>query len=518
MQTNDWTLQRETVCGPVTLLDTVQEQSIELDYVLPDYFPDFFRLLHVTADPVITSRTCRDGTLSCTFRVRIRVLYCAQDSNAVQAVTQSLEYAKDFALPERSPAAYAADPQVRLSASCAYINCRAVSSRRIDVRGAVRIAALVTAEQRREVLSGAAGMYIQTRSEEMRFLSELMRSEKRCTVSGDIEIPAAQPALLTLLRDSAAVRITETRIAAGKLMLKGEAEISLLYTAETGVESYRAVLPFSQIAEQGGFRDGMPCTVTAEPAGLLLTPEAGENADIRLLHCDLEVLLQFEAAASASAPLLTDAYSTVCPCRLEREEVPLLTVPEQVRECLRVQRELTKPGTALGKVYAAWCEPQEVTAEPDPDSAGTVLRGRLRCCVLAADTDGAPLVLEQTEPFAWQLPQYRPDAGLPPVTAGSCAYTLSGAERVTVQAELCIEGQIAGVQTVPLLTDIVPEPERRAGAPEEFALRLYFGQANESLWDIAKRYGTPVSAIRAENDVSGDVLTAPQMLLIPGVR
>ena len=47
IQANDLspTLRRETVLTPLKLPESEQEQSIELDYVLPDYYPDFFRLL-----------------------------------------------------------------------------------------------------------------------------------------------------------------------------------------------------------------------------------------------------------------------------------------------------------------------------------------------------------------------------------------------------------------------------------------------------------------------------------------
>lgn len=517
MPTSDLELRRSTVCRPVTLLDAAGEQSVELDHVLPDYFPDFFRLLHVSAEPSVTRRTLREGTLECCISVRIRVLYCTEGSRAVHAVTQQLDYTKQFPVPAWEPGAYAADPCIRVSAACGYINCRAVNQRRIDVRGAIRISAKITAEQRREVLCGAEGMHIQTKAEEMRFLAGMLRTEKLCTVSGDIEIPAAQPALLTVLREQTALHINETRIVAGKLMIRGEAEITLLYAAETGAETLRTVLPFSQIAEQAGFCDDMPASVSAEAAGLLLTPESDSNADIRLLHCDLQILLMCEAADSGTAPLLTDAYSTVCPCTLTREPVLLLTAPEPIRETEQVRVTLQRPGTALTRVYAAWCEPLESAAEPDP-AGGTRLNGRLRCCVMAADAEGAPLIMEQTEPFSWTLPQYLPQQSLPALTVGGCTYTLADAETVSVQAELRLNGQAAGVQTVSLLTDIAPAPDAAPDTEEEFALRLYFGQANEALWDIAKRYGTPVAAIRAENDLPADVLPAPQMLLIPKVQ
>ena len=38
-------INREMIPVTETILDDVQEQSVELDYVLPDYDPDIFRII-----------------------------------------------------------------------------------------------------------------------------------------------------------------------------------------------------------------------------------------------------------------------------------------------------------------------------------------------------------------------------------------------------------------------------------------------------------------------------------------
>ena len=125
--------------------------------------------------------------------------------------------------------------------------------------------------------------------------------------------------------------------------------------------------------------------------------------------------------------------------------------------------------------------------------------------------------LEQRAPFSWTLPARSPAEGLPPVTVQSCSYTLTGSDSVTLQTELLLSGQVLQQTVCTLLTDAQIDPETRLPDGGQYALRLYFGQAGESLWEIAKRYRTAESAIREENDVPADVLTAPQMLLIPSV-
>ena len=55
-------------------------------------------------------------------------------------------------------------------------------------------------------------------------------------------------------------------------------------------------------------------------------------------------------------------------------------------------------------------------------------------------------------------------------------------------------------------------------AGTDYAMRLYFGQPEESLWEIAKRCHIAADAIREENDLPEDTLSEAQMLLIPNVK
>lgn len=508
---NEWTLHREAVPVPVQLPAITQEQSIELDYVLPDYYPDFFRLLHCTAETTVTAGHPADGVLPYTLRTELRVLYCGGQTETVQAVTQQLEYQGRLTLPQD----FEPSMQMRLTAELSYLNCRAVSPRRIDLRGAVRIQAVPGGERRTEVLSGAEGLHVRTRTEPVTYVSQILRTQKRFVLSEDIRIPDAQPALLSVLRTQTGLTVKETRIVAGKPVIKGEAAVTILYTAENGIETVSAVFPFSQIAEQDGMTDDMSCAVTAELSAALLTPESENDGDIRLLHCDLQVLLRCEAVQTASAELLTDLYSTRHPVTLQREAVSLLSAPADISEHMQQRVTVSQPDAVLTKVYAAWAEPVHLQTAPDAAGTGTVLSGELQCCVLAADAEHHPLMLEKREPFTWELPDIPPEQQLPDVTVQSCSYTLTGSDTAVLQPELHLQGRVLRQQTHMLLTDVQIDPSEMLPASEHYALRLYFAQPDESLWEIAKRYHTSEEAIREENDVPADSLSAPQMLLIP---
>ena len=60
----DLKLTKETVPAAEVICDSVQEQPVELDYILPDYCPDIFRLIRCEAVPVITDWTVSGDRLT----------------------------------------------------------------------------------------------------------------------------------------------------------------------------------------------------------------------------------------------------------------------------------------------------------------------------------------------------------------------------------------------------------------------------------------------------------------------
>ena len=92
-------INREMIPVTETILDDVQEQSVELDYVLPDYDPDIFRIIGCEMHPTIVSYTTASDRITYELRVDIRILYCGAGSTLLQCVSQQMMFSRSAELP-----------------------------------------------------------------------------------------------------------------------------------------------------------------------------------------------------------------------------------------------------------------------------------------------------------------------------------------------------------------------------------------------------------------------------------
>ena len=170
---------------PVTeiLLDEVQEQSVELDYVLPDYDPDIFRIIGCEIQPTIVNSTTGTDRITYELRADIRVLYCGSESTLLQCVAQQMTFTRNVELPRP-----AEDLQVQIRPRTTYANCRAVSPRRLEVRGAVSVSIRAAGDRKQEVIEDVFGMHVQLRKVPVEYAAQKRRATKHILLNEDVEL------------------------------------------------------------------------------------------------------------------------------------------------------------------------------------------------------------------------------------------------------------------------------------------------------------------------------------------
>lgn len=513
----DIKVNREEISAAEVIFDDTQEQSAELDYVLPDYYPEIFRILKCIASPSILSYSINGDRLTYELCVCVRVLYCSEDSSAVQSISQKLNYTKTADLG-RTPS----DPRVSISAKTDYMNCRAVNQRRLDVRGAVSIKIRVSDLDTKEIVCDAFGGGIQLKKIPVTYPANKLYATKRVNVTEEFDLGLSKPPITSILRSDAVVASSDKKIIANKLIAKGEVYINMLYSCVKDgndcAEAMQFTLPFSQIIDMDGIDDRYNCTVRAEVVSCDIEPRSDGDGNSKVAECSLGILISCSAYRTANAELAVDEYSTAYKTQSEKSAVRIELPPQPINTSAVVKGALDHGEGGIDRIYDVWCTVSGVTSCPDTENGQLSISGNADYTVMARDSEGVPIMLEKEEPFTVSVPvegiteTSSANIKLVPV---SCSYNLASDSGVEAKAELRITGDIENNMTINGITDIVVDEEEPINRSGNYALKLYFTDENEDLWEIAKKYGTSVSAIMEENEIEDDTVSGTGMILIP---
>ena len=506
-------LNRETVPANEVIFDGVQEQSIELDYILPDYCPDIFRLIRCETVPVITDWSISGDKLTYELRCDIRILYCGEDGSEVQSVEQRRNFTKTVELRKN-----AESPEVKLVPKADHVNYRAVNKRRLDLRGAVSVKISITGQQEQEVISDAFGMNIQLKKTPVNFAAKRLSADKNVRIEEDIELGAAQPDISSIINCRCTASACEVKLISGKLLAKGEADVELLYTGGGTVESVKFTLSYSQIIDLDGIDESFECNVTPEVVSCDVTAVADNDGDNRIIRCETELRLCCRAVKTMSAMIAADAFSTVYPCDVEMSDIKAEQIPAIYDESFRYSAKLTEGDNVPQNIYAMWSEPKNINARIGDDGRSVVISGMLAYSMAAKDRSGMTIMPDRDEAFEETI-------GLPDDISGSAvsadvsvretSYDISAEGVLTGKSDIAVKLYVYSSDSIKAVTNITVDETVKKERDGDYAIKLYFGIENEDVWDIAKRYSTSVSAIMEENDLAGERLENGGMLLIP---
>ena len=509
-------LNREALCLNEVVYDGISEQSVEMDYILPDYYPDIFKILKCQLTPQVISYNTASDKLIYDVVVRIKVLYLAQESNQVKCIEQRYTYSKTLDLKKSCD-----NPLVTIVPKLDYCNCRAISERRLDIRGAVSCKVKVSCTGEQNIVSDACGLGVQTRKLQLGYAGSKIYTQKQFTIREEIELSDSKPSAFSILRHDAVANVSDFKIISNKIIIKGDAKVTMLYSASDEgdidtLEATQAQIQLSQIVDLNGVSDEFECFVDMNVVTSDLTIKTDENGDSRIIACEIVICAICVAHKMTNVEVVSDAYSTEYSCRYST--IPLKTemIPTIIDKTFMVKSSAEHNEGDINAVCDVWCSISNVVTRASSENE-IIVSGTLNTCILAKSDEG-PIYLEKSDIFDHSIDVdnlSRDSNFLPTVKVVSCSYSLASNNTVEIKAEVGIKGCLYEVKTVDGIDEITVDTNKPKERDLSYALKIYYADEGEGVWDIAKRYNTSVEAIMEENELEGEVLEQRGMLLIP---
>ncbi|MCI8405646.1 MAG: DUF3794 domain-containing protein [Oscillospiraceae bacterium] len=514
-------LTRESICINEIVFDGSMEQAVELDYLLPDYCPSIFKVLKSRIVPKITSERIMNGKLLVDGVAYIKILYVSEESYRICTLSQKQAFSKSLELKEGCE-----EGCVSAFVKCDYVNCRVINQRRLDIRGALTIRATVSTVRKLDILCGASGMGLQVNTCTVTALDRKLYASKEFTVKEELDLAYGKPSVTEVLDSTATASLTDYKLIANKVVVKGEILLHTLYTGsddESGPEIMDFTVPISQIVDLPGVSEDYQCVITFDVTGIDLSMKQDGDGECTSFDGEFCIRVCCEADRNGETQLIGDAYSTGYELQPECSKVKIERLVCAVNESCVCKNSIAIPQGEIARVYDISCD---FTNESCRWEDGAVLvNGNLEISILGLDNDGMPLLIEKSNPCEMKLEPRGADLQgdtenvlfSPSIRAASVSYSLTSGSEVEVRAEIRICGILYQYCFYDVVSAIHIDEGSRKERKDDVVLRLYFAERGERVWDIAKRFGTSVEAIVLENNLESETLPGKIMLLIPQI-
>ncbi len=501
-------LKKESVSLAVCGLNQREECPIANEFTLPDYCSDIAVVLKCFAYPRVQNRQWSNDKLLIDGSAVIRVLYLDAERRSVR----SAEFTAPFACSLRCDG----DAE-RLSAEIGmhtkYVNCRVLTPRRIEVRGAIEVCAYAERVERKELYKPdlCDGLFTKSSITTTSLPCDLV--EKIVTVSDTLEFDHHLPPAHMLLGGECRAVVQECKALSGKLIVKGSIYIHQLYTDSADGERTHCLdfrLPYSQILDVPEAGEGCPyraaVQVISDTERCIIGPD-GENT---MLDVTAKLLLQVRAYCNAEIPLLHDAYHCRYPLSMSTEELKLQAFLGQRMEEMVANRSIVLPIDTVSEMVDVLLIVQEESAECQRDTIKVV--GKLLACVLAKDSDGEIVYSEQMIDYAQVYP-CRADCVDVNATVVDYKYHLVD-NRLELQVILHITLNEYRCENHTIVSEV--QVNKQSAYPQsKISAMLYYAMPGDSVWDIGRACHTSPDTICEENGLQEEEISEETVLIVP---
>lgn len=495
---NDAVTAAETIC------DTKLELPVETEILIPDYLPQVFKIVKCMVSAIVLQKQVSGARLTLEGYLRLVVLYQSDsETEGLCRTEQKMPFSKQIDLHHtEAPGAC-----VTVRGETEYVNCRAINQRRIDIRGAYALGVHVKAQTQSQIITAMSDSGIEQKMLPISGLQTLALQDKLITVEETVAFDAP-PAMI--LHIACAANVQETKLVAGKAVLKGTLSADITYRAEDSpaLRHTQKELLFNEVLEVPGAEESCQCVALAEATGCTITAaEDGTNA------LSVTALLQVKVYRNVEILAVCDAYSTQYETALTYGEAHVERLQEMISQQAEAvaQGTLPDPDAVLVDVFTEALLPELVQ-----QGEVCVVRGRVLVHMLCRNTLGEidcyDKACEYTLPRVYNAPQgdlfLWAQAGIVEANARKTGETAS----VTVLVR--VQGVVTQRTAGKVLQQVVCE-EPYAPQESNVALRIYYAQPGEQVFDIARRYRVPVAALINTNTLDSSEIVQKTQLLIP---
>ena len=378
----------------------------------------------------------------------------------------------------------------------------------------------VTGVYESELLSGVQGMGAEVSTRTVDICDDRLCGGSQYIVREDIETGAGG-GITAVISSECTASVSDTKVIADKVVVKGEANIKALYiiknsSGDSSAEVMEASVPLSRIIDVNGVTDSHTVTAELDIMDFSLEIRQGDDGENRTFGCEMTVDCKVCACRETQIKLVDDLYSTEYESSFTVTPVKLESAPRSAAMQFGVKTNADYTDGSIAEIFDVSCDITGISPGVS-DSGRTKLNIRVLFRVIGKDSDGTPIVLEKNESIDAEtdIPSDEVFTLLPCTHVSGVSFGITGDNSAELRAQVNIIGSVSRVNTVNAVNEITVSEDKPKQKDTDYALRLYFADDGESVWEISKRYNTSAAAIMAENELDGGSDTVSGMILIP---
>jgi len=480
---------------------------LEEDIIVPDIKPDIINTISTSGNVCVYKKEVLDEKIKIDGSVNLYLVYIA-DSD--EARTRGINYSIDFS---RIVEIKGCNPEMHLDSNICIknIECKVLNGRKINVKIILEICIALSIDEEITMIEDIKDIVdIQKLNKSVSLNQSIGRGQTKIYAKDTLMLDNIDN-LVEVLAADINIRNSDLKLSYNKVLVKADSNVKIMYlTDDNRICNIEVNIPVMGFVDIPNISDDNTCDVRYEIKNIIIKPN---NIEEHSIYVEIEIEVTCNSYANSKTDIIQDLYSPSKDIKFKCKNVRTMSDKHVSKGILNLDKRIEVAEiNSTNKI----CD-VKVTTQIETEN---VLQGRI---AYSGNLDLNILYLSDSGlnnknvklPFEFNLEDAAINSNYDietKINIISQDFIVVNDNTINAKVELEFVADVSKNMQM----NIIDEIEVDERLEDNYSMVIYFVKKGETLWDIAKKFGSRIEDIVAVNDIENiDVINEGQQLFIP---
>ena len=481
---------------------------VEGDIIVPDSKPDILNTICTSGVVCIYKKEVLDEKVRIDGNINTYIMYFADDTqDKVRGINTSLDFSEVIQV-QNTQEGMEAVIQTKLKS----IECKVINGRKVGIKATLEVDVKIYSKEEVEIINNIQNAEgIQMLKEDLRVNSLVGMGENKIYTKDNISIDNIDT-LAEILKTDLSIVDRDVKVSYNKILAKAEARAKIMYlTEDNRVNSIESKIPIVGFIDIPNVTEENICDLDYEIKNMIIKPNPSEEHSI---YIELEIGVSAIVYEEKQINLIQDLYSPCENLEFNKKKITTITNKQTRKEIKQIREKVEVEGINNKNIIDVDINP--VIEKQENSASRIVYTGNIEINFLLSNQELQMDVRSAKIPFEYTVDGVddaeNTNSRLEMEVSNNDFIVQEGGV-VTSNVDLVMNNDMYRSTNMNIMNEIQTNGEREA---EDYSLILYIVKKGDTIWKIAKRYGSTIDDIVRTNGIEdADRINIGQKLFIP---
>lgn len=481
---------------------------VEGDMIVPDSKPDILNTICTSGVVCIYKKEVLEGKVRIDGNINTYIMYIPDDENdKVRGITTTLDFSENIQIANVNE-----EMNCRVITRLKSIEAKVINGRKIGIKAAIEVEVKVYSNETIAIVNSIPNSDgIQTLQENLLVNSLVGMGENKIFAKDTISINS-EDNLAEILKTNLCTCNKDVKISYNKILAKADAQIKIMYlTEDNRIESVLANIPIVGFIDIPDVTEENICDLEYEIRNIVLKPNQTEEHSI---YVEIEVGVMANVYEEKEISLIQDLYSPSENLEFNQRNITTMTDKRSNKDTLQIREKVTLEGIGDRNIIDVEVIPR-IEKEHKKDNR-IIYEGELELNFILSNNDLQVEIRSAKIPFDYSVDNLENGEEIftnMEIEVLNKDFIVQDGGIITCNIDLEITLNSYKISKLNVIDEIQTNGEREK---EDYSIMMYIVKKGDSLWKIAKDYGSTVEDIIRTNGIENENLIMPgQKIFIP---